>query len=287
MKRNRILRLGTLIFLGFSQILSAQDLNIPAPSPGQTIHQDFALSYIALSYSRPGVKGRQIFGDLVPYGQVWRTGANASTKISFGEPVSVAGHRVEMGKYALYTIPGKETWTVILSRDTTLDGALGYKPENDLLRFEVRPYHLTQFVESFTMDIADIQPDSAYVTVAWANTGIRFLVTADIDKQISSQIDRVMAGQGAHKPYYGAATYYFNTHRDLNKALDWVNEAIKQNNQAYYMVYLKAEILAGLGRKTEAIATARLSGDLASKAGNPDYVRLNSKLIASLNSGTH
>jgi hypothetical protein len=284
--------MNRLSCIGFFSILmacglqntGAQDLHIPAPSPGQTIHQNFAMSFIDISYSRPSVKGRTIFGDVVPYGQVWRTGANASTKIEIGEDVGLEGHKVDKGKYALYTIPGKDTWTIILSRDTTLDGAFGYKSDNDLFRFNVTPKHIAWPVETFTINVSDIRPDSAYIELSWEQTDVKFLVTADINSKIDNEITSAM--QGDHKPYFAAATFYFNNHKNLHQALQWVNAAIDQNKDAYYMYYLKAEIQAALGQNTDAITTAHQSSDLASKAGNPDYVRLNSKLIASLNGRT-
>lgn len=258
----------------------SQGLNVPAPSPTQTIHQNFALSYIDISYSRPAVKGRKVFGDLVPFGQVWRTGANASTKISFGEDVKVGDHLVASGKYALYTIPGPQIWTIILSKDTTLDGAFGYKADNDLLRFQVPSHHLSSPVESFTINIMDLEPNRANVELMWENTAVDFPVTADIDSTIMANIDVAM--QGNQKPYYAAASYYFDNHKDIHKALEWINAGTAENPKAYYMFYLKARILAKLGNKQQAIDFANQSIALAKQAGNPDYVRLNEKLIRSL-----
>ncbi len=257
----------------------AQNINMPAPSPHQVLKQDFALSSITIDYSRPGVKGRTIFGDLVPYGKVWRTGANAVTTIEFGENVKVEGHNVPAGKYAIYTIPGENEWTIILNNDVKNWGT-EYKGGDDFLRFTVPSFQIGEAVETFTIQVDGIRNDSATVYFLWDHTYVPFSVTADVDGTILSEIDKGM--QSDKKPYFSAASYYFQTNRDPKKALEWVNAATAENPKAYYMFYLKAELQARLGDKSGAIATAKQSIDLAKEAKNDDYVRLNEKLIHSL-----
>ncbi|MEO8794692.1 MAG: DUF2911 domain-containing protein [Daejeonella sp.] len=257
----------------------AQTLNVPPPSPTQTIKQQFALSDIELTYSRPGVKGRKIMGDLVPYNEVWRTGANASTKIKFGEDVKVEGNNVPKGEYALYTIPGKDEWTVILSKNTTLWGAMGYKPEEDQVRFKVKTMSAPMMMETFTMQFMDVKPSSANLHMMWDNTMIKFNITSDIDSKISKQITDAMAPTDK-RPYYSAASYYFETGKDINQAYEWAKKAVELNPSQYWVEYLKAQIELKMGNKKAAIASATSSMEKAKTQNNPDYVTLNEKLIA-------
>ncbi|WP_207533212.1 DUF2911 domain-containing protein [Desertivirga arenae] len=259
----------------------AQDLKLPAPSPTQTISQDFALSNISINYSRPSMKGRTIFGDLVPYGQVWRTGANSPTKIKFGEDVSIDGKAVPAGEYALYTIPGQSEWTFILSKNLKLWGAMGYNQGDDLLRFTAKPQTLPFAVESFTVMFGAQTSNTVDVQLLWSNVAVGFNVKADIDNKIRANVDAAM--QGEKKPYFQAASYYYEKGLDLNKALTWVNEAVKAQPDAYYIEHLKAKILLKKGDKKAAIATAESSMKKAEAQKNPDYVALNKKLIAEAN----
>lgn len=267
-----------LPLLAAAVFAQAQNIKMPAPSPHQVLKQDFALSYIAIDYSRPGVKGRTVFGDLVPYDKVWRTGANAVTTIEFGENVKVEGHDVPAGKYAVYTIPGENEWTIIFNNDVKNWGT-EYKGGDDFLRFTVPSYQISEQVETFTIQVDSITNTSAVVYILWDHTYVPFRVTADIDSTVMAEIDKGM--QGDKKPYFAAASYYFQTGRDLKKALEWADAAAKENPTAYYMFYLKAEIQAKLGDKAGAIRTASQSMELAKAANNNDYVRLNEKLIAS------
>ncbi len=271
----------SFIYISVSASVFAQGLKMPAASTTQTISQDFALSQIKISYSRPNVKGRTIFGDLVPYGQVWRTGANSPTKITFGEDVSFEGQRVAAGEYALYTIPGQTEWTIILSKNTKLWGAMGYQEADDLLRVKVKPVALSQNLETFTVNFANIMANTCDLQLSWDKTLISVKIGADVDTKIMSSIDAAM--QTANKPYYQAASYYFDNGKDLKKALIWIEEATKANPKAYYMEHLKAKILLKSGMKAEAIASANRSMQVAEAEKNQDYVILNQKLIAEAN----
>ncbi|MFM6976200.1 MAG: DUF2911 domain-containing protein [Sphingobacteriaceae bacterium] len=267
----------TICLLGVN-MASAQNIKTPAASTTQTLTQDFALSQIKLSYSRPNAKGRKIYGDLVPYGNVWRTGANSPTKITFGEDVSFEGQAVPAGEYALYTIPGKTEWTIILSKNTKLWGAFGYNDADDLLRVKVKPLNLAKKVETFTIEMASVLPASCELILNWEKTSVPIKITANIDGKIMAAIDSAMKGE--KKPYQQAAAYYFDNGKDLNKALEWANEAVNANPKAYWVEYLKAKIQFKLGKKTEAIASAKHSMEEAEKQNNPDYVALNRKLIS-------
>jgi len=258
---------------------NAQTLKVPAASPKQTLEQDFALSTIKIEYSRPSVKGRVVFGDLVPYGKNWRTGANQSTKITFGEDVKVEGKPLAAGTYAMYTVPNKDAWDVVFSKDLTIGANVAdYKAENDVARVSVKPTALSNKVETFTINVADITPSTANVEMCWENTRVAFNVVADDDAKIMKNIDASLAADS--RPYYQAAMYYYDNNKDLGQALTWVNKAIDNNPNAYYMQHLKAKIQLKQKDVAGAIATAEKSMALAKEQKSDDYVKLNEKLIA-------
>ncbi|MDH7464295.1 DUF2911 domain-containing protein [Chitinophagaceae bacterium 26-R-25] len=260
--------------------MTAQGLKVPAPSPTQTVKQDFALSSIEITYSRPVVNGRKIFGDLVPYGKLWRTGANGATKIAFGEDVTIGGQKVKAGEYALYTIPNAGEWEIILNTGVKNGGVVGYKESEDVARFKVKSNKLKATVESFTIEVADVKSNMATINIIWDKTSVSIPVSADIDGKIMAQIQENMKSD---KPaYFQAGMYYVQTNRDLNQAITWFDKAIEQNPKGFFIYYQKAKALAALGKKEEAKATAQKSIELSKEAGNEDYVALNEKLLATL-----
>jgi tetratricopeptide (TPR) repeat protein len=264
--------------------INAQTLKVPAPSPTQTLDQAFALSNIKIEYSRPGIKNRVVFGDLVPYGKVWRTGANAATKITFGDTVTVEGNIVKPGTYALYSIPDKNEWTIMLYKDLNLAGdVVNYKSEDELCRFKVKPTTIPMKVETFTINVTDITMNTAKIEILWENTAVEFNVTANIDSKVMKSIDAAL--EKDTRPYFSAASYYYENNKDLNKALTWVNQAIDLNPKAYYMVHLKAKIQMKQKDYKGAIESAEKSMALAKEAKSDDYVRLNEKLIADAKQG--
>lgn len=265
------------MLIGSSYALMAQSLNVPQPSPAQTITQSFATSKIEISYARPGVKGRSIFGDVVPFDKVWRTGANNATTIYFGEDVTVNNTKLTKGKYGLLSIPGKDEWTIILSKDTTVTSPNEYKQENDAVRIKVKPVALSKNIETFTIDIANIKNNSADIEIKWATTEVSFNVSTDIDSKIMKQIDEVMNAD--KRPYYQAASYYYENDKDLKKALEWVNKAIEARPEAFWIYHLKAKIQNKLKDYNGAIATAEISKEKAKKAEYDEYVKMNDKLI--------
>lgn len=278
--KNKIITL--LLFSVISFSASAQ-LKVPVASPLQTLKQNFALSDITIEYSRPGVKGRVIFGELIPFGKIWRTGANASTKITFGEDVKIEGNPVAAGTYAIYTIPDKDTWEIILYTDLKLGGNVAdFKPENALVRFKVKSSELCYKEETFTINIADITATSANVELTWEKTRVAFNVTADIDEKVMKNIDTELSAD--KRPYFQAAAYYYDNNKDLNKALEWVNKAVEQN-PAFFVLHLKAKIQMKLKDYKGAIATAEQSLTKAREAKNEDYIKMNEKLIAEAKKG--
>lgn len=272
-----------LSFIAVCILFSAktQTLKIPAPSPTQTIKQDFGLSSIELSYSRPGVKGRKIFGDLVPFGAVWRTGANSATTITFGDDVTIGNTKVPAGKYGLLTIPDKNNWTIIISKQTDVTNPSSYKQDEDVVRVNVKPEKISDKIETFTMQFANVKPTTCDLLIRWENTTVALPISTDVETKVMKQIDQAMNQD--NRPYFTAAMYYLENGKDLNQALEWFNKAIEQQPSAYFIYHQKANCLAKLGKKEEAIATAKKSMELAKAAKNEDYVRLNEKLLAELN----
>jgi tetratricopeptide (TPR) repeat protein len=257
----------------------AQSIKTPQPSPGQTLRQDFGISSIELNYSRPGIKGRKIFGDLVPYGKVWRTGANSATRIKFSDDVTIGGQALKAGEYAIYTVPGEKEWEIIINKGSVNWGT-DYKQEDDILRVKATPVNLNQPVETFTMQFANVKSNSTDLQIMWDKTLVSVPIATDVDKKVMADIDRIMNGDS--RPYFQAAMYYMETGRDLNQALAWFDKAIEQNPNAYWVYHQKANAQAKLGKKQDAKTTAQKSMELAKTAKNDDYVKLNEKLIASL-----
>lgn len=276
--KNILLPLAACMLLSTA---SYSQLKTPAPSPLHTVKQDFALSSVELSYSRPAAKGRKIFGDLVPYGKVWRTGANQATTITFGEEVSFGGKKVPAGKYGLLTIPGANEWTIILSKQLNVTSPAAYKQDMDVVRVTAKPSKLPVDIENFMIVFDEIKSNSMVMELLWEKTRVPVTITADIDSKITAQIDDIMKDSN-NKAYFAAAAYYLENGKDLNKALTWFDKAVEQNPDAFWVHHQRARCLAKLGKKQEAIAAAQKSTELAKAAKNDDYVALNQKLIASL-----
>jgi tetratricopeptide (TPR) repeat protein len=262
-------------------ISTEAQLKTPAPSPGQTIKQDFGIGTIELSYSRPGIKGRKIFGDLVPYGKVWRTGANNATTLNFSDDVIIGGQTIPAGKYGLLTIPDKDSWTLIITKSLDVTSPSDYKQENDVVRVKAKPMKIDETVETFTMQFANVKPASCDLLVRWDNTVVALPIKNDLEKKVMAEIDRQMKNDT--RPYFQAAMFYMENGKDLNQALAWFDKALEQNPKAFWVYHQKANALAKLGKKTEAKTTAQKSIELAKEAKNDDYVKLNEKLIADLN----
>jgi hypothetical protein len=262
----------------FTLTLNAQ-LKTPAPSPLQTLKQNFALSEIGIEYSRPSAKGRIVFGDVVPFGKIWRTGANSSTKITFAEDVKVEGQNVLAGTYALYTIPNKDNWELMFYKDLSLGGNTGeYKKENELIRFTVKPSVITEKVETFEINVSNISSNTANIELRWENTRISFSVVADIDSKIMKNIEKNVINDT--KPYYQAASYYYENNKDLKLALEWADKAVAQNPKAYWVLLLKAKIQTKSNDKKGAALTAAQVVNLAKEDQDDAYVKMAEQIIA-------
>jgi hypothetical protein len=266
------------LMLGMMFNSYGQGIKIPAPSPGQTIKQDFSLSAIEVVYSRPVIKGRKIFGDIVPFGKLWRTGANSPTKFTFGEDVKVAGQSLKAGSYQVISIPSEKSWVIIFSKGT--NGVFNYNASEDVLKVTVPSTTLASSVESFSIQFSDVTANRLNIQMSWEKTSVSIPVETDVDAKIMSSIDRAMNIDS--KPYFESASYYFETGRDIKKALEWASKAAEANPTAYWVFHLKAKIQAKTGDKVGAKATALKSIELAKAGKNDDYVALNQKLIDSL-----
>jgi tetratricopeptide (TPR) repeat protein len=266
--------------LSFAAInTNAQALKTPAPSPTQTIKQDFGISSVELIYSRPAMKGRKVFGDLVPWGKVWRTGANNATRIKFADDVIFGGQSLKAGEYALFTIPNQGEWDIIINKGSENWGTV-YKQEDDVIRVKAKSSKLDDAVESFTMQIANVKPSTAELQIMWDKTSVSIPFSTDVESKVMAQINNVMNKD--NRPYFQSAMYYMDNGKDLNQALAWFDKAVELQPKAFWIHHQRANALAKLGKKDEAKASAEKSMALAKEQKNDDYVRLNEKLLESL-----
>ena len=250
----------------------------PQPSSSQTVTQGFGLGTITLAYSRPNTKGRKIFGYVEPYDKVWRTGANSATVITFTDDVTMEGNKVPAGEYGLFSIPGENQWTIILSKKPKQWGAYNYSQNDDYLRFTVKPVKLQQPVETFALQFENMLPTTGELHLLWENTALIIHMTCDIDTKVMARIDSAMKTD--KKPYYEAVIYYYNNNKDMTQALEWANQLDKIPGMPPMVArYWKARVLLKKGDKTEAIATAKEGVKAATDIKNDEYIRLNTEVI--------
>jgi hypothetical protein len=252
---------------------------IPEASSTQTIIQDFGLGKVTVTYSRPNVKGRKIFGGINPYGQVWRTGANYATTITFSENVLVEGNKVPAGTYSLFSIPEQNSWTIILNKTAKQWGAYSYKQADDLVRFTVKPVNVKEKRETFTMQFANSTTKTTDLYIVWDHTAVPMHLQTDDDAQITANIEKLMQGDIKKRPYFNAIQYYYENDKDLKKAMTWVLEAEKLEPNAPWYKLWKARIQLKMGNKAAAITTAQQGIKLAKASDDDEYVRLNEAVI--------
>lgn len=270
-------------------LISEAQIQTPAASPAATVSTVVGLTDVKVTYSRPKSKGRKIFGAgsdfLVPFGELWRTGANSGTVISFTDDVKVEGTDIKKGEYLIFSIPGASEWTIMLYSDLSIGGnTTAYDKAKEVARFAVKPEKLNEKVETFTVNISDIADNntSAKVQLAWENTSVKFNVGVDFDTKVMKSIEANTKVNPNN--YIAAARYYFENGKDLNKALEYMNMGLANSNpNAFWNIHLKAQIQKALGDKKGAIATAQQSLEIAKKAENDfGYIKLNEDLIKSL-----
>ncbi|MBL0144518.1 MAG: DUF2911 domain-containing protein [Chitinophagaceae bacterium] len=260
----------------FYAAVSTAQVQMPQPSSTQTIKQDFGMGKIELTYSRPNAKGRKIFGDLVPYTKLWRTGANAATKLYFSDPVEIGGKKLDSGTYVLYTIPNMDSWEIILNKGISNWGTDGYKESEDVVRFNVEPMKIKAKIETFTMQFADIKPESCALHIMWAKTAISIPITTKITDKLRAQIEKAL--QTDKKPYWQAAQFYNEYDNNPKKALEMCDGALKANDKAFWIWLYKAKIQKEMGDKEGAMTSSKKSLELAKEAKNADYVKMNEDL---------
>lgn len=256
---------------GFAQALT------PQPSSGQTIIQDFGLGKVTISYSRPVAKGRVIFGGLVPYNEIWRTGANSATTIAFTDEVNFGGLKIAAGEYALFTIPGESEWTIVLNKAAKQWGAYTHKDEDDIARVKVKALKTANKTETFTIQFNNVTPGTMDLNIAWDNTQVNVPLTVDYDARVMANIEKAM--QGDKKPYFAAAQYYFSNNKDLKQALLWVTEAEKADPKAPWIKLAKAKIQLNLGDTKGAKVSAAQGLAIATEIKNAEYVKLNQAFL--------
>lgn len=277
MKKTFLSLLGAAAVFVSVQTVNAQ-VKLPQASSTTKIEQGVGIKNVTLVYQRPNVNNRVIFGGLVPYGEVWRTGANNIPSITFQEEVTIAGNKVPAGTYGIFSIPTKGDWTIILTKNEKQWGAYQYNQAEDFVRFTAKAQKVSSKVETFTMAFENVTPKGADLSLAWENAKVSFHIAVDQSKEIMASIEEAMKGD--KKPYFQAAQYYFTNDLDIKKAVEWANEADKGNTKAPHIKYWRARILLKSGDKAGAIKTATEGVEMAKAGNNAEYVKLNGQVIA-------
>jgi len=272
-----------IIAITLGNFVSNAQVKTPSPSPHASLSQTVGLTEVVVDYSRPSAKGRTIFGDLVPFGKLWRTGANANTTVTFSEDVVIKGTTLKKGKYALFTSPKADMWEVIFYTDTDNWGTPDNWDANKVaLSTFVDPIALGNNVESLTISVNNLTNDSGTLDISWEKTMASLKFEVPTQKMAMASIDKVLAGPSAGD-YFSSAQYFFQSNGDLNKALEYVNKALNMakagEDVPFWHLRLKSLIQGKLGDKAGAIATAKLSLANAEKAKNDDYVKMNNDSI--------
>ena len=271
-----------LIAVMLCSVLHAQVL-MPQASPTVTVAQNFGVGKITLVYSRPSIKGRTLFeenSDLAPLGKMWRTGANAATRLTFTDKVTFGGKDIDTGSYVIFTIPGSTEWEIIVNKNLNSNVA-DYKQSDDVARFKVPAENSTDMdVETFTMEFLNLKPESCDLALIWGNTIVVIPITTNIKDKMRSSIETAMKGND--KPYWQAANFYYEYDKDYAKALDNVNKALESDKDAYWMHMLKARIQKAAGDNAGAKASAEKTVQLATTAKNDDYIKQGNDLLKAL-----
>ncbi len=256
-------------------------IKTPAASPSCKVTQDVGLIKVDVAYSRPSAKGRKVYGELVPFGDLWRTGANATTQVTFSDDASVGGTKLAKGTYVLFTKPGEKEWEVIFYKNLSISSNPGkdFKEEDVAARVKVPSQSLRDMVETFTIGFNNLRNNGADLEITWEYTKVVVPISVDTDSKVMADIKATMEGPSANA-YWAAGSYYYSEKKDMNQALAWVDKAMEKGGEKFWMLRQKALILAELGRYKDAIAVAEKSTELAKADGNADYQRMNEKSIA-------
>ncbi len=276
-----------LLIIGtFMSLVAGAQVKMPAASPTQTLSQDFGLGKIEIVYSRPSLKGRPVYGNgtlLAPVGQVWRTGANGATKITFSDPVTIGGKLLPAGAYGLFTIPGITEWTIIFNSNSKGWGSFEYKEAEDVVRLKVKPETTSNNTETFGMNIGNITAETASIDLKWGKVLVSIPIATDIKPTVRKQVEASLAGTNINSNTYAtAANFYFDLDKDYAKTLTNVNKAIETNAKAYWLFLLKGKAQKLLGDKAGAKESATTCIKLATEAKNDDYVRSANEVLKGL-----
>lgn len=260
---------------------SYSQVKVPQSSPKGMVEQVVGLTDVTIDYSRPSMKGRRIFGDLVPFGKLWRTGANGNTKISFTDDVTIDGKILKKGTYALFTIPKAESWEIIFYNDVNNWGTPETLEDSKIaLKTSVKSELLNKKVETFTIAISNLDNNFAHLELSWENTVVAVKFEVPTQKTAIESIDKALAGPAA-SDYFSAGQYYFQSNGDLKKALEYVNKALEMSTEKpFWYSRQKSLIQAKLGDKKGAIESAKISLAAATAAKNNDYVKMNNDSIS-------
>ena len=271
--------LSILAILAFVTVSNAQ-IEMPQPSPGASLTQKVGMAEIKIEYSRPSMKGRKIMGEVVPFGDIWRTGANSATKFTTSDSITIAGKGLAKGTYVVMTRPGKDSWEVIFNKNPAAS-ASNYTPEiqkDDVVKVMGKPMTLPMSIENFTFNIGNITANSANIEMMWENTYVTVPFTNDVEGKVMAQIKAKLDGP-SQNDYYAMSQFYFDNGKGNAEALDFVNKAVAKGER-FWMLRHKSLVQAKMGDKAGAIATAKRSMELAKNEKNMDYVRMNEKSIA-------
>lgn len=281
MKSCLIILILTFAFSTGQNVLQAQilmsDLN-PLASVTQELHN----TKIHIEYSRPNVRGRVIFGNIVPYGKIWSLSEKGSTTITFTEDVILEDqYKITSGSYALHAIPGKDEWTIIFLNQTLNQETADFINSSDIKRFKVKPQRPSEQVETFTIQFANVCSSCAEIQILWDYVKVGFRISTLFDEQVLSGIDEFTSTVENRMAvdYYVSAMYYLETNRDLDKAMLWINKSLEYEPESYWVIHTKAEIQAKLGDYKAAIKTAQHSSKLAKKANDKEFVNINDQEI--------
>ncbi len=275
--KTKMKKLITLLMVFAVTFTVNAQIETPQPSPLQKIEQKVGLTDVSVQYSRPSMKGRTIFGDLVPYGKLWRTGANQNTMVTFSTDVMVGESTLKAGSYAIFSKPNKDNWEVIFYSDTNNWGTPQKWDDSKVAAtVNAKVYDIPMDIETFTVSFDDLTNDSAVLGIMWEKTYVAVKFDVPTDKAVTTAINKVMNGPSADD-YYAAARYYLESGKDINKAVVWMDKAIEmtKENPRFWWLRQQSLIKAKAGDKKGAIKAAKASLEGAEKAGNADYIKMN------------
>ena len=268
----------------FTVNLSFSQINTPRVSPASEVEQMVGLTEIEIEYSRPSMRGREVFGNLVPFGKVWRTGADNSTKISFDTDVIISGKTIQSGTYSIFSIPNKESWEIILYSDVELWGVPRDWSENKIVfssMFDVKKLKKSNTVETFTISFNDLTNNDVNMSISWENTSVDIKIEVPTRSMVESDINKVLSDNPKSSDYYAAAVFYRQENINLDKALEWINKAIEMNESPRFWQYRQQSLIMAANDKfADAVDAAKKSLNLAIEADNQDYIKMNRESIA-------